>query len=76
MNKQRRKELNVIIDKLTELRDLLENLKDEEQDYFDNMPENLQYSERGERAEEAVMSLEEALDNIDSVVESIEEAIE
>lgn len=76
MNKQRRKELNEIISKLESLRDDLECLQGEEQDYYDNMPENLQCSERGERAEEAVSSLEDALYNIDSAIDSINEAIE
>lgn len=76
MNKQRRKELNEIISKLESLRDDLECLQNEEQDYYDNMPENLQCSERGERAEAAVSSLEDALYNIDSAIDSINEAIE
>lgn len=69
MNKQRRKELNEIISKLENLRDDLECLQGEEQDYYDNMPENLQCSERGERAEEAVSSLEDALYNIDALTQ-------
>lgn len=76
MNKQRRKELNEIISKLESLRDDLECLQNEEQDYHDNMPENLQCSERGERSEEAVSSLEDALYNIDSAIDNINEAIE
>ena len=64
MNKQRRKALNEIYDKLTELRELLEEVKDEEEEYLDNVPENLQSSERYEMAQEA-------FDNMDSAVYSI-----
>ena len=46
MNKQRRKALQNIYDKLVELRDELDNIKDEEECYRDNMPENLQNSEK------------------------------
>lgn len=76
MNKQRRKELNEIINKLSELRDDLESLTSEEEECYDNMPENLQYSEKGERIEAAVESLNDALDSIDNAIDSINEAIE
>ena len=41
---------------------ILDNLKDEEQDYYDNIPENLQYSQRAEDSEAAIDNLDEALD--------------
>jgi len=91
MNKIRRQELKMVIRELRAIKhkdDLdtciasLETLKDEEQDYFDNIPENLQYSQRSEAAEEAIERLEEALDvlneiyyNADSSLEDIEDAI-
>ena len=46
MNKQRRNTLGEIRAKLEELRDILEEVKDEEECCKDNMPENLQGSER------------------------------
>lgn len=52
MNKQRRKSLNKLIEKLEEVKSDLESLKDEEEEYRDNMPENLQGSERYEKAED------------------------
>ena len=45
-------------------------------DCIDNMPENLQNSERYETADNAASSLEDALDNLDSAKSSIEEAID
>jgi len=48
MNNERRKEIDRII---SELQGLLSNIDDvlsEEQDAYDNMPEGLQQSERGE----------------------------
>lgn len=54
MNRERRKNLQSIADQLEELKSSLEDLQSEEEDYRDNIPENLQGSERYERADEAV----------------------
>lgn len=69
MNKARRKTINEIYDRLAELRDLIEEVKYEEEEYRDNMPENLQCSERYEIADTAC-------DNLDSAISSIEEALD
>ena len=76
MNKLRRKSLRSIIDQLEELRCSLEDLQAEEEEYRDSIPENLQGSERYERADMACESLYEAVDNLEEVINSIEEAIE
>ena len=39
----------------------------DEEDYYDNIPENLQYSQRAEDSEAAIDSLEEALDLLNEV---------
>lgn len=71
MNKARRKELSDVIRGLNTIQDkddlyswinTLDNIKDNEQDYYDNIPENLQYSQRAENSEQAIEYLEEALD--------------
>ena len=48
MNKIRRKNLQAIIDRLEELKGSLEDLQAEEEEYRDNIPENMQESERYE----------------------------
>ena len=53
MNNTRRKKLAHIQDKLREIQDELQELMEEEEEYRDNMPENLQESERYEKADEA-----------------------
>ena len=53
MNKIRRKNLQAIIDRLEELKGSLEDLQAEEEEYRDNIPENMQESERYEKADEA-----------------------
>lgn len=74
MNKIRRKQLAAIMEKLEELKADLETLKEEEEDYRDNMPENLWGSERYEKAEAACDNLDYALDSLEEAVSYIEEA--
>lgn len=76
MNKERRKSLREIQSKLDRLGQDLETLKDEEEEYRDNMPENLQESERYQRADEVCDLLQEALENLDNAYQQIEEAVE
>ena len=68
MNKARRKAIEEIIGKLEELKDHLETLSTEELEAYDNLPESIQSSERGERMSEGV-------DDIDNATGSIEDAI-
>ena len=77
MNKERRAEIQDVLktlDNITaELEDLqssIENIKDEEQDYLDNIPENLQESDRYHKSEEAIENLESACDTIEDTVEN------
>jgi len=69
MNKARRKALDEVISKIEEAKELLENLQAEEEEYRDNMPENLQGSERYEAADAAVDALDEAISSIESAQE-------
>ena len=76
MNKNRRKALEKIHEKLEGLMLEIEELQQEEQEYADNMPENLQGSEKHEKAETAAYALDEARESIQSCIDSIEEATE
>jgi methyl-accepting chemotaxis protein len=56
-----------------------EAIKDEEQEYYDNMPESFQQGDKGSKAEEIVSALEsvsEALDEGDAALDSIVEALD
>lgn len=75
MNKIRRKNLQAIIDQLEELKCSLEDLQTEEE-YRDNIPENMQESERYEKADEACDNLSSAVDSLEEAISSIEAAIE
>jgi F0F1-type ATP synthase membrane subunit b/b' len=68
MNNLRRKALMEIEDKIGELKSELETIRDEEQEYIDNMPESLQSSEKHEAGEVAV-------ENMENIIDSLSEAI-
>jgi len=76
MNKQRRKTLNDLYEKIADIRDVLEEVKDEEECYRDNMPENLQSSEMYERADAACDLLDDAIRSLDEALGYIESATE
>ena len=75
MNKARRKEIEKIITKLCELSEDLEALREEEQEYYDNMPEAIQQGVKGERAEEIIGNIADAQESIDAAVYALESAI-
>lgn len=76
MNKNRRKALEEIRTQLSDLYDLLEEVKGEEEEYRDNMPENLQNSERHEIAENACENMDSALSSLEEALDYIESAAE
>lgn len=85
MNKQRRSRIRIICENLNQLPQetdkakLLERCNDikseiddvqyDEEDAFDNMPENLQYSMRGEESQDAIDSMQNASDALDELSE-------
>ncbi len=76
MNKLTRKELESIIDELRSHQETLSALGDEEQDKADNMPDNLQMSERHDQYEETAEKLQDAASGLDDVIDLIQEAID
>lgn len=76
MNNDRRKEINKAVSLLQEALSILENARDEEQDYYDNMPENLQGSDRGQTAEQAASNLDDACSSLEEVISYAENAAE
>lgn len=82
MNNTRRKRIASVIMSLRKFSDydLIEDIKDEiedilwdEEDAYNNMPENLQYSMRGENSSDAIDSLQEAVDALEEAVYILEE---
>lgn len=76
MNAIRRKEVKMLIESLTINREVLEGLQSEEQEAYDNLPESLQESERGERMSEIIGNFESALSSLDELIEYLESTLE
>lgn len=81
MNKARRKELHALKEKIeaiqSDIYDIIVDLcnqANEEQDYIDNMPENLQESEHMSKAESAIEYLDEAKDALENITDELNDA--
>lgn len=72
MNKERRTMIEKIITRIENIKDELQDVLSDEEFAFDNMPENLQYSERGEASQEAIDSMSEAIDNLEEAIEQLQ----
>ena len=75
MNKTRRQQLRKLIARMEVLKDELEAISSDEQDYFDGMPENLQGSTNGMNSEEAIDKMADAIVCVEEAIEAIEEII-
>ena len=74
MNAVRRKTLKGIMEQLSELESLkqsimesLQEVIDEEQEAYDNMPESLQYSDRGEQMQEYISLMESVVGDLENL---------
>lgn len=74
MNNARRKQIDKLIERLYTLQEELQDLSaqacfiaDDERDAFDNLPESIQESERGEKMEESIDNLEDASNELDYI---------
>lgn len=81
MNKARRKELLRLKERIEELQsevyDIITDLQCEardEQDYMDNIPENLQGSELYEKAEQALENMDEAVETLEGIADELSDA--
>lgn len=82
MNKDRRKALSEAVAKieqikadLEETKGLIETARDEEQDYFDNMPEAFQQGDKGEAAQNAISELDEAISQLEDAIDHTNNAL-
>jgi len=73
MNKERREELLEVIQSLDDAIDKLNEIRDDEQDAFDSLPEGLQYSSRGDAMQEAIDTLDGFENEITNISTKIEE---
>lgn len=75
MNKEKRNDLLSAIKLLENAKNVVERVRDREQDCLDNMPENLEGSERYTNMETAIDLMDSAVDAIDEACDSIGEAM-
>lgn len=71
MNKARRQQLNKWLQDLEEIKSELEDICSDEEYYYDNLPENLQGSQRGMDAEEAIDQMNDAVSSIDDAINAV-----
>lgn len=76
MNNTRRRQVRQEIDKIRESLTELQTLQEEEQESFDNLPENLQYSEKGENMERCADELQNLIDNIEMEIDEVDNILE
>ena len=69
MNKARRKWLQDVSAMIERAKEELEQIRDEEQEAYDNLPEGIQDSERGE-------TMYENIDNLDTMAGDLEDILE
>lgn len=83
MNAKRRKEIGKILNKINErimatvdeIQIDIDNIRTEELEVVENMPENLQGTERYETAEQAVDYLNDAYDAFEDAVTNLQDAM-
>lgn len=75
MNKKRRGNLKQALGLINTAGDIIQNALYEEQDCLDNLPENLMESDRYSKMESTVDELEQAIDYIENIRSSVEEAL-
>lgn len=75
MNKARRKLIAQLIERAEALIRDAETVRDEEQDYFDNMPESIQQADKGSKAEDCVQVLGDACEAAESLRDLLETAL-
>lgn len=75
MNKVRRANIKETVDLIERVKSVLESILDEEQEYYDNIPENLQTSQRAEDSEDAISNLEDAISNLEEAIGNLEEVV-
>lgn len=68
MNDTRRKAIKEVMDRLETIKEDLECIIEEEDEYRDNMPDNLKNSERYETSEMDSSYLSEVLESVESAI--------
>lgn len=76
MNNTRRKNLRELIEKTEGIKSEIEEIRTEEEEYYNNMPEAFQDGEKGDRAQTVIEYLDEAMTAAGDVIENLTSATE
>lgn len=76
MNKTRREQVNEIIGTLEDVKCSIENLHDEEEEAYYNLPDSLQESDRGFEMSDNIDSFDNAQSSIQDCIDYLQEIIE
>ena len=76
MNNTRRKKLRELIEKTEGIKQEIEELRTEEEEYYNNMPSSVQDGEKGDRAQTVIEYLDEAMTAAGDVIENLTSAAE
>ena len=72
MNKDRRARISALQEQLQDIMSALDEIRNEEQEAYYNLPESIQYGERGDTMADAIDNMDEAaslLEDIDSYLD-------
>jgi len=73
MNQERRKRISEAITNIRQNVSKLESIKDDEDDYRENIPENLQSGDAYQRSEECSDALQNAIDSIGEAADELDQ---
>ena len=76
MNNKRRNSIRKIKEGLSRLINYLEELRDEEDEAYNNMPEQFQDSARGENMQTAIEALDNAADWLQEAIDELERIVD
>lgn len=76
MNATRRKQIAKVQKRLQEIKSELETIQQDEQNYADNIPENMNGNKKHEKAEGSAQYLQEAVDSLDEIDAALASAVE
>ena len=76
MNNTRRKSLRELIEKTEGIKQEIEEIKTEEEEYYNNMPSSVQDGEKGARDQPVIEYLDEAMTAAGDVIENLTSAAE
>jgi flagellar biosynthesis chaperone FliJ len=71
MNAARRAAITEILVTLERAKSDLDTIRDEEQEYYDNMPESIQGGLKGDAAQEAISALENVISSLEDAVSEL-----